>query len=326
MTLSTTRAHFLYQQNLYKEGAMWWVLASWTEAYTLSWSTFMDPMLIKEMEKAQAELCPSKPQYPAYKWVCSTGLGTPCSRGRTKECGNSGWEAGQGRAHTSGKFQVTAQAVQWEKSSNALRQGQAATRLRTEKFQLPDSDSKQLLWRGCHEEQESTDRNTSPGLAARVLFPVLQRHDEVYQGCLISIHHWGIIVVQASSHTDMNLGQLYALGTILPQLFSASLQGREYLSNHSHQNQLSLCWRGGKHPFPEKFCWLLTPVKSFTSPCMSRLCHEKRAPVPESTVRVSQTLWNSTGRHKALSTSLFLFHVFLKIVFTNQLHLVVSLT
>lgn len=79
-------------------------------------------------------------------------------------------------------------------------------------------------------KREKALTETSSGLPVNALFPVLQRHDEVYQGHLISIHHQGIIVVSASLHIEVNLSQLCALGTILPQPFSASLQGREYLS------------------------------------------------------------------------------------------------
>lgn len=76
-----------------------------------------------------------------------TAVGTPCARGRTKECGNSGWGAVQSQTLThleSSRSQP--KQCSGKKSSIALRQGQAATLLRTVKFQLPDSDSQQSLF------------------------------------------------------------------------------------------------------------------------------------------------------------------------------------
>lgn len=120
MTPSSTGAHI--QHSLYREGAMCWALALQTEVYILSWSIYMDPMLTEEMEKTQAELCPSKPQYPAHRWVCRLQLEHPvCQR---KDQGV--WElrmrsCPEPDSHTSGEFQVTAQAVQWEKEQHCIK-------------------------------------------------------------------------------------------------------------------------------------------------------------------------------------------------------------
>lgn len=147
------------------------------------------------MEKAQAELCPSKPQYPAHRWVwvCSTGVGARHARGRPQQGGNSGRGAGQSRAlaHLQSSRSQPKQRS-GKKSSNALITGRQPHSWEQTSFKLPDSDSQQPLWRGFCDEVESSDRNTSPGLPSNALFSLSQRHDEVYWGHLISLHHRGI--------------------------------------------------------------------------------------------------------------------------------------
>lgn len=269
------------------------------------------------MEKAQGELCSSKPQCPAHRRVCSTGAGALCARGRTKECENLGrgtcqsWEV---PGHSPGKAVGKRAAMYQGKGRQPHSWEQTSF---SSLNQIPGSHSGGAFMKRQKALTETQAQTSLPMLYFHWNKGMMKFIRDTWS--LSIIEGSVLIVVSASSRTDVSLSQFYALETILLQLFSAYLQGREYLSNHPHQNQFSLGQRGGKHPFPEKPCWLFTPVKSLTSPCMSRLCHEIRSLVPENIVRVPQTLWNDTGRHKSLLTSLFLFHVFLKIALTNLL-------
>lgn len=132
-------------------------------------------------------------------------------------------------------------------------------------------------------------------------------------------------MVSASSCADVNLRRLYALGTILPQLFSASLLGREYLSIPT-KDSLASAEEAGNHPFPEELCCLSLAVSPCMSPRKAGLHHETRASIPESIIRVSQAQCHVTGRHEPPPSSVFLFHIALTIAFTTLLPLGISLT
>lgn len=146
--------------------------AFWTKAYILSWGTCTDPMLADEVEEVQVKSHPSWPQHPARSQGCTARERTASAIGRAEECGNWGWGAGQGQTlpHLETSRSRPEQCG-GRKSSDALRQGQAAALMRTARFHLPAPASLQPLWRGFHGGRESLGWNTSLSLPCKLCRP-----------------------------------------------------------------------------------------------------------------------------------------------------------